>query len=129
LTNDGSTNVISAKDSDGTNVFSVDTNGKITTPGDHTSSGYFDIGNMRIQWGSVGNGVDGIQTVTLPVPFANTSYVVTGNVTDATTEWYFTLTTKPVTTTTFQATKMYGKVDISNKAGQGFSWMAIGMKP
>ena len=128
LTNDGSTDIINAKDSDGTSVFSVNTDGNITTSGDHASSGYFDIGNMRMQWGIVGSGA-GAKTVTLPALFANTLYAVTANILDNSTSWIFSCVISNQTTSSFTGTVMYGNYNTTDIASQGFSWIAIGLKP
>lgn len=42
---------------------------------DQASSGYMDIGSMRMQWGSATG--DGARAVTFPAPFANTNYIPT----------------------------------------------------
>jgi len=128
LTNDGSTDIINAKDSDGTSVFSVDTDGNIDTSGDHASSGYFDIGTMRIQWGIVGTSA-GAKTVTLPALFANTSYSVTTNILDNSTSWIFSCVISNQTTSSFIGTVMYGNYNTTDIASQGFNWIAVGLKP
>lgn len=129
-TNDGSTDIFIGKNSDDTNVFEIDSNGAIKTiGGDNTESGYFDIGNMRIQWGSVASGTSGASTVTLPSSFANAFYSVTANILYDGTEWLFTIAISNKTTTSFIGTKIYGNKDITDIASQGFNWIAIGQKP
>lgn len=48
-----------------------------TNVNDQSSTGYFDIGNMRQQWGLHNDGNVDTTTVSLPAAFANTNYVVT----------------------------------------------------
>lgn len=55
---------------------------KIASVSDNSSSGYFDLGTMRIQWGTssgftVNSGSDNATTITLPVAFSSTTYTVT----------------------------------------------------
>lgn len=40
------------------------------------SSNHFDFGSMRMQWGTAAVTLDGGQTVTLPLAFANSAYVL-----------------------------------------------------
>lgn len=54
-----------------------------TVVADGAASGYFDIGDMRMVWGTFTQG-SGATSVTLPASFADTSYVITGNVQDST---------------------------------------------
>ena len=129
LTADGSTKIIAGKDSNNVDVFSIDTEGNISTSGDHASSGYFDFGSMRMQWGIAVSGVVGAQTVTLPVPFADTSYVVTANITDTSTTWLYSIAISGKTTTSFVGNKVFGNYNETGVASQGFNWFAIGLKP
>ena len=47
------------------------------TASDQSASNYFDIGNMRLQWGTFAtSNSDNDETVTLPAPFGNTAYSV-----------------------------------------------------
>lgn len=96
---------------------------------DVSASNYFDIGSMRIQWGTVASGTAGAQTITLPAAFADTSYVITGNMMYDNAQWLFSLAVEPLTTTTFKVVKMYGGTNIVDGASQGFNWIAIGIKP
>jgi hypothetical protein len=97
---------------------------------DQSSAGYFDIGNMRIQWGNFVQG-SGSQTVTLPVAFANSNYTLTGNDNSS-------VTTNAVrgtsfdnkTTTTFSTiTNNYNGVSVSQATGNTIHYIAIGQKP
>jgi hypothetical protein len=44
---------------------------------DQSAAGYFDIGNMRMQWGQHNDGNVDTTTVTMPAAFANTAYTIT----------------------------------------------------
>lgn len=97
------------------------------TVNDQTTSGFFDIGTMRIQTGRDPNGNIGLRTITLPAAFANADFKVTASpayspIADTTTR---SVTVGAKTTTTFQA-QVTG-----NNAGSGvaFDWIAIGTKP
>jgi hypothetical protein len=87
---------------------------------DQSATGYFDIGNMRMQWGTHNDGNVDTTTVTLPVPFANTNYAV--NATSNTSAG--SLCTEAKTTTTFDIDRASTTVTT-----QLYSWFAIGLKP
>jgi hypothetical protein len=83
---------------------------------------------MRIQWG-IAPTASGIRTITLPVPFANTSYTVTANPDSATGEP--PLLSRAIliggkTTSSFKARAVKGDNADSDFS---FQWQAIGLKP
>ena len=85
------------------------------------TSNYQDIGNTRIQWGV--EAADGV--VTLPVPFADTSYVVTTANTFPSGQRSSQVIENTKTTTQFEI-----RAFASNAASAtGSNWMAIGIKP
>jgi hypothetical protein len=87
---------------------------------DQTAAGYFDIGNMRIQWGAHNDANVDTTTVTLPAPFANATYsvVATSNTSAG------SLDTESRTTTTFDIDRAS-----TTTTTQDYSWIAIGFKP
>jgi len=87
---------------------------------DQSAAGYFDIGNMRMQWGTHNDGNVDTTTVTLPAAFANTNYsvVATSNTSAG------SLDTESKTTTTFDIDRASTTVTT-----QLYSWFAIGQKP
>jgi len=91
---------------------------------DQTSSGYMDIGTMRIQWG-INATASSQRTQVLPAPFANTSYTVqlTG---DAQTGEH------PGPDNRYagveQKTTVAFDIETTGTA-LNFSWLAIGLKP
>jgi hypothetical protein len=87
---------------------------------DQSATGYFDIGNMRMQWGTHNDGNVDTTTVTFPAPFANTNYAV--NATSNTSAG--SLCTEAKTTTTFDIDRASTTVTT-----QLYSWFAIGLKP
>jgi hypothetical protein len=87
---------------------------------DNTTSGYMDIGTMRMQWGTHNDGNVDTTTVTFPVPFANTNYsVVAVSNTSA-----GSLSAESKTTTTFDIDRASTTVTT-----QVYSWQAIGLRP
>lgn len=93
-----------------------------TTPIAETAeSNYQDIGNTRIQWGV--ETTDGI--VTLPVPFADTSYVVTTANTFPSGQRSSQVIENSKTTTSFEIRAFASNAD----SATGSNWMAIGVKP
>jgi len=91
---------------------------------DQASSGYIDIGSMRMQWGIDTSGTTGVRTVTFPAAFADSSYVVTvspeavGN--------------ESASAHALSATQFSTQVWESNTAisrSTDISWQAIGLKP
>lgn len=99
---------------------------------DKSTSGYIDLGGMRIQRGESSGGVSGSHTITLPAPFKDTGYsvsptVMTGGL--ATTQWDVQLCGR--TTTSFTVMKTFqqsGSTTIAT-ASENFTWIAIGPKP
>jgi hypothetical protein len=97
---------------------------------DKASSGYFDIGTTRIQWGkNLGSGVE-IYTATFPVPFASSSYAITTSMANGG-DWVYCVGAYGKTTTGFTARKR-----LINNAGtlgiataETFDYIAIGLKP
>jgi hypothetical protein len=95
---------------------------------DQSSAGYFDIGNMRMQWGKTASVGDNDQTITFPFSFAtpptvtcNTLITLAGGVNAA-----YGTGLKTITTTTFLANR---DDSIADTDLPFFSWIAIGMKP
>jgi hypothetical protein len=96
---------------------------------DQAASGFFDIGNMRIQWGINTQDTTAERTVTLPAVFANTSYTVTLTSDNGATALAFAPRVGTVggkTTTNFKA--RMSLID-GTASGINFSWQAIGRKP
>jgi tetrahydromethanopterin S-methyltransferase subunit B len=87
---------------------------------DQAASGYFDVGTMRMQWGTHNDGNVDTTTVTLPVAFANTAYsvVATSNTSAG------SLSTESKTTTTFDIDRAS-----TTTGAQNYSWFAVGLKP
>jgi hypothetical protein len=92
------------------------------------SSGYIDIGTVRIQWG-IAPTASALRTITLPAPFKNTSYTVTANTNS-------NLTDPPQTSRVVMlggktANSFKGRVVQGNDGSSDFSfqWQAIGLKP
>jgi hypothetical protein len=94
-----------------------------------SNGGFVDIGSVRIQWGINTQGVSTERTVTLPAPFANTSYSVVLTSDNGTNPLAFAPRVGTVgskTTTNFRARMALLNLDPSMI---DFSWMAIGAKP
>jgi hypothetical protein len=87
---------------------------------DHSAGGYFDIGNMRMQWGTHNDGNVDTTTVTLPASFANNTYAITATSNTSA----GSLCTEAKTTTTFDIDRASTTVTT-----QEYSWFAIGSKP
>jgi hypothetical protein len=89
---------------------------------DQASSGYFDIGNMRIQWGELASSTT--NTVSLPAAFANTTYsVIAQNMTNTAAAIHVSSrTTTTFIVTSFQTTNA-APVAVPK------TWMAVGIKP
>ncbi len=103
----------------------------VNTPvNDQASSGYMDIGDMRIQWGVVPAGVAGQKTVTLPTAFANNTYSIT-----LTTEYNGTNQVTAHCQSKAMGSFVGYSVENDSSSGtgsaivEGFSWQAIGLKP
>jgi hypothetical protein len=96
---------------------------------DQTTSGYVDIGNMRIQWGINTQVTTAERTITLPAAFANTNYSVVLTTDNGTAALAFAPRVGTVgskTTTNFRA--RMALLDL-NPSTINFSWQAIGRKP
>ncbi|UNY40319.1 hypothetical protein KLEP7_gp195 [Pseudaeromonas phage vB_PpeM_ KLEP7] len=102
----------------------------VTATNDQANAGYFDIGNMRYQWGeSLVNSANPV-VVTLPAPFKNASYAVNSTMlTGNDTAVALTAATRDRTTTTFLVKKTYNTSGTFGFASEGFTWIAIGLKP
>jgi hypothetical protein len=103
-----------------------DTSWSTSSINDVGSSGYIDIGSVRWQWGTVA--LNGSNTVTLPAAFANTNYSLTITMVGDISGNLFSATVASKTTTSFISSKR-GVSTIVFNAGEGYSWMAIGLKP
>jgi hypothetical protein len=88
---------------------------------DQTASGYFDIGTMRIQWGSHNDGNVDTTTVTMPAAFANTAYVIT---TTSNNGIAGSASAEAKTTTTFDIDRASTTVALNI-----WGWIAIGQRP
>ena len=102
-----------------------------TAVNDQTTSGYMDIGTMRMQWGSQA-GAAGARTVILPAPFANNTYnVVAGVGSDSADNALvnFSVQTFNATTTTFEGRLTFEQGGTHGNAGEAFMWQAIGLRP
>lgn len=92
---------------------------------DQTDSGFFDIGNMRIQRGTVPDGVAATRTITLPAAFANLNYHITYGSGFTNDGLVRSVNTVSKTTTSFQAQNRHQ----NGATTMGFDWIAIGRKP
>jgi hypothetical protein len=90
---------------------------------DQSSAGYFDIGNMRMQWGTLLFGTSGTP-ITLPAAFANTNYTVVAS-SAAGVNIFVTTGTK--TTSNFICTTLTNVG--SPSSNNPISYYAIGQKP
>jgi hypothetical protein len=90
---------------------------------DQSSAGYFDIGNMRMQWGTLLH-VPSTGPITFPAPFANTNYTVVAS-SAAGVNIFVTTGTK--TTSNFICTTLTNVG--SPSANNPISYYAIGQKP
>lgn len=97
---------------------------------DKATSGYLDIASLRVQWGKVVGAGNGNLTVTLPAPFANNTYTVTANCNDNSTTAVIGITIRSSsrTTTSFTVYRAYANPGAVGSAGEGFDWVAIGLK-
>jgi hypothetical protein len=91
---------------------------------DQSSAGYFDIGNMRMQWGSTGSVGSG-SFITLPAPFANSNYAITLTPFASGTRIASVFST---TATTFQVTGWEVNSPVGGIAVNA-KWIAIGQRP
>ncbi len=95
---------------------------------DQSASNYFDVGGMRMQWGTTPSGTVGQETITLPASFANTSYSVTASSVFNSASNQATIHIMTQATGSFDA---YSVFDNASPTGaiEGFNWIAIGLKP
>lgn len=96
---------------------------------DQTNAGYFDIGDMRVQWGRDTQGITGVRTITLPAAFANTAYTITLTTDNGASVLVFpprigTVAGKTASNFTAQMSLIDGTAST-----MPFSWQAIGRKP
>lgn len=89
---------------------------------DQAASGYFDIGDMRIQWGSATGGT----VVTLPAAFANATYSIMGSAAALGAGTNLAFHHDTVTTTSFIGS-LRDTTGVS--VASPWTWMAIGLKP
>lgn len=95
---------------------------------DNSSSGYFDIGTMRMQWGTVST-ASGV-SVTLPAAFANSTYSLVTTANCGSTVGSGTVQISSKTTTTFTPIKIYvASGGVVSAMGESFCYIAIGLKP
>lgn len=100
-----------------------------TLVNDQTTSGYMDIGTMRMQYFRLTSNVDTAQAVTLPAPFADTNYSVISQMTSigtltATANTGILGRVENLTTTVFD----FNRDDDVNGSGE-IMFIAIGLKP
>jgi hypothetical protein len=88
---------------------------------DQSAAGYFDIGNMRMQWGNHDDLNADTSTVVLPAAFANTSYAVTCTSNSGTAG---STSAEAKTTTTFDIDRASTTVNANT-----WGWIAIGLRP
>lgn len=95
------------------------------------SSGYLDIGNVRIQWGIQPGAASSLRTITFPQPFANNNYTITGNVMSTNSGGVFSLGLNPLTVNECIAAVRFNSGGGAEEviAGEPFMWQAIGIKP
>ena len=96
-----------------------------TPTDDQTASGYFDIGNMRMQWGQTFLGSGSGETISLPAAFANNTYSFTANGHHP--DDPRTISIQGQTTT--DVTVDMWKSDDRTVATGLINWKAIGFKP
>jgi len=106
--------------------------GASITVNDQAASGYIDIGSMRIQWGIAT--ASGLNNITLPAPFANTSYSVSTGTDSGTSAPADNVSTRSShigskTTTSFQLRSIFVNQNLTGDSNIDMSWMAIGLKP
>lgn len=94
---------------------------------DQAASNYFDIGSMRIQWGTESITVDSAYTVTLPAAFANNTYVVTTSVDMGWTSGGVVGAAMKVTSKTTTTFDLDRDDDVTGTINP--DWIAIGLKP
>jgi hypothetical protein len=98
---------------------------------DQASSGYVDIGTMRIQWGTISYSLDDETPMPLPAAFGNTTYKVLLSLH----AWEYNAGKGPSdvsngisvtakSTTTFSVNRDNDLANVTT-----FDWLAIGLKP
>jgi hypothetical protein len=88
------------------------------------SSGYFDVGDMRIQWGSSTS-----NTITFPQYFRNTSYRFVATINNSGWDTY-SVTMRNKQTNRVDVRKMYITPTATGEvADYWVEWVAIGLKP
>jgi hypothetical protein len=93
-----------------------------TLVNDQANSGYFDIGDMRMQWGTVQSTADGNQTFSLPASFANNNYSIVLNRQGVNLEP--AIGPNNLTATSFSVNRVDGITGSFT-----LHWQAMGMKP
>jgi hypothetical protein len=101
----------------------VDTS--LTPVNDQSNSGYYDIGNVRHQWGRDTSGNASTRTITLPAPFANTGYSIAYGCDYNADNLVRSGNTVAKTLTSFTARCQQP----SGGSATNFDWIAIGRKP
>ncbi|MBL4879764.1 MAG: hypothetical protein JKX82_00435 [Oleispira sp.] len=98
---------------------------------DKATSGYMDIGAMRMQWGTyIGGALSG--NIVFPMPFASASYSFTGTVAAGYNNRIYNLQSGTKTATQIYFSKVYMVTNnpiIQGAPGEIFDWIAIGIKP
>ncbi len=98
---------------------------------DQAASNYFDVGSLRTQWGRISYSLDDATVMTLPAPFANTSYSVILSVH----AWEYNAgkgpadVSNPVSVTAKSTTAFTANRDNDLANVTIFDWVAIGLKP
>ena len=115
-------------------ILTSDADGKATWDtaiNDQASSGYFDVGTMRMQWGIVTYSNDNPTAMTLPASFANSTYSVILSVH----AWEYNSgkgpadVSNPVSVTAKSTTTFTANRDNDLAYDTTFDWFAIGLKP
>jgi hypothetical protein len=88
---------------------------------DNSAAGYFDIGNMRVQWGLHDDGNVDTTTVTMPASFLNNTYTVTATSNNGVAG---SVGIEAKTTTSFDVDRASTTVTTNI-----WGWQAIGFKP
>jgi hypothetical protein len=96
-----------------------------TVMNDQTSTGYFDVGGMRIQWGKTASTGDSDQTITFPISFSSAPSVTCNIVLTTGTNAGWGVGLKTVTSSSFLANRDDSIADTDNPF---FHWIAIGQK-
>ena len=98
---------------------------------DQASSNYFDIGTMRMQWGTISYALDDATEMTLPAAFGNTAYTVLLSLD----EWDYNQDKGPedvsngISVVAKSTTKFTVNRDNDLANDTVFGWFAIGLKP